>query len=46
VLVGDKSYRHGTTSGVVMKCITLAFGRKILEEIQFDVVLTIMSSEP
>jgi ribonuclease HI len=33
VLVGDKLYRWGATSGVLMKCIPREFGKDILEEI-------------
>jgi hypothetical protein len=34
VLVGDKLYRRGTTSGVLMKCVPREEGTDILEEIQ------------
>jgi hypothetical protein len=33
VLVGDKLYRRGATSGVLMKCIPQDEGKDILEEI-------------
>jgi hypothetical protein len=33
VLVGDKLYRRGTTSGVLMKCVPWEEGKDILEEI-------------
>ena len=33
VLVGDQLYRRGTTSGVLMKCISRKEGKDILEEI-------------
>jgi ribonuclease HI len=33
VLVGDKLYRRGTTSGVLMKCVPREEGKNILEEI-------------
>jgi uncharacterized membrane-anchored protein len=33
VLVGDKLYRRGTSSGVLMKCIAREEGKGILEEI-------------
>jgi hypothetical protein len=33
VLVGDKLYRRGTSSGVLMKCIPRQEGKDILEEI-------------
>jgi ribonuclease HI len=33
VLVGDKLYRRGATSGVLMKCVLREEGRDILEEI-------------
>jgi hypothetical protein len=33
VLVGDKLYRWGASSGVLMKCVTLEEGKGILEEI-------------
>jgi hypothetical protein len=33
VLVGDKIYRQGATSGVLMKCIPRDEGKDILEEI-------------
>jgi uncharacterized membrane-anchored protein len=33
VLVGDKLYRRGATSGVLMKCIPRDEGKDILEEI-------------
>jgi ribonuclease HI len=33
VLVGDKLYRHGATSGVLMKCVPREEGKDILEEI-------------
>jgi hypothetical protein len=33
VLVGDKLYRWGTTSGVLMKCVPRKEGKDILEEI-------------
>jgi hypothetical protein len=33
VLVGDKLYRRGATSGVLMKCIPRKEGKDILEEI-------------
>jgi hypothetical protein len=33
VLVGDKLYRSGTTSGVLMKCVPREEGKDILEEI-------------
>jgi ribonuclease HI len=33
VLVGDKLYRRGTTSGVLMKCVPRKEGKDILEEI-------------
>jgi hypothetical protein len=33
VLVGDKLYRWGTTSGVLMKCVPREEGKDILEEI-------------
>jgi hypothetical protein len=33
VLVGDKLYRWGTTSGVLMKCVPRQEGKDILEEI-------------
>jgi hypothetical protein len=33
VLVGDKLYRRGATSGVLMKCVPREEGRDILEEI-------------
>jgi hypothetical protein len=32
VLVGDKLYRRGATSGVLMKCIPREEGKDILEE--------------
>jgi hypothetical protein len=33
VLVGDKLYRWGATSGVLMKCVRWEEGKDILEEI-------------
>jgi hypothetical protein len=33
VLVGDKLYRRATSSGVLLKCITIDEGKEILEEI-------------
>jgi hypothetical protein len=33
VLVGDKLYRRGATSGVLMKCVPREEGKDILEEI-------------
>jgi hypothetical protein len=33
VLVGDKLYRRGTTSGVFMKCVPREEGKDILDEI-------------
>jgi hypothetical protein len=33
ILVGDKLYRQGATSGVLMKCIPQEEGKDILEEI-------------
>jgi hypothetical protein len=33
VLVGDKLYRRGTTSRVLMKCVTRQEGKNILEKI-------------
>jgi hypothetical protein len=33
VLVGDKLYRQGATTGVLMKCIPREDGKDILEEI-------------
>jgi hypothetical protein len=33
VLIGDKLYRRGTSSGVLMKCIPRQEGKDILEEI-------------
>jgi hypothetical protein len=33
VLVGDKLYRRGTSSGVLMKCVSREEGKDILEEI-------------
>jgi hypothetical protein len=33
VLVGDKLYRRGATSGVLMKCVPQEEGKDILEEI-------------
>jgi hypothetical protein len=33
VLVGDKLYRRGTSSGVLMKCVPREEGKRILEEI-------------
>src|SRR5688572_4732893 len=33
VLVGDKLYRKGASSGVLMKCVTIEDGQEILEEI-------------
>jgi hypothetical protein len=33
VLVGDKLYRRGTSSGVLMKCVPREEGNGILEEI-------------
>jgi hypothetical protein len=33
VLVGDKLYRWGATSGVLMKCVPRKKGKDILEEI-------------
>ena len=33
VLVGDRLYRWGASSGVLLKCITPEEGQKILEEI-------------
>jgi hypothetical protein len=33
VLVGDKIYRRGATSGVLMKCVSREEGKDILEEI-------------
>jgi hypothetical protein len=33
VLIGDKLYRQGTTSGVLMKCVSREEGKDILEEI-------------
>jgi hypothetical protein len=33
VLVGDKLYRWGATSGVLMKCVPREEGKEILEEI-------------
>jgi hypothetical protein len=33
ILVGDKLYRRGTTSGVLMKCVPPKEGKDILEEI-------------
>jgi hypothetical protein len=32
VLVKDKLYRRGATSGVLMKCVPLEEGKNILEE--------------
>ena len=37
VLVGDKLYRRGTSSGVLMKCITREDGKDILEEIHKEI---------
>jgi hypothetical protein len=33
ILVGDKLYKWGATSGVLMKCVPRAEGKDILEEI-------------
>ncbi|RLN03291.1 retrotransposon protein, putative, Ty3-gypsy subclass [Panicum miliaceum] len=33
VIVGDKLYKRGTSSGVLMKCVPNAWGRNILLEI-------------
>jgi hypothetical protein len=33
ILVGDKLYRQGATSGVLMKCILQDEGKDMLEEI-------------
>jgi hypothetical protein len=33
VLVGDKLYRRGATSGVLMKCVPREEGKDIFEEI-------------
>jgi hypothetical protein len=33
ILVGDKLYRQGTSSGVLMKCVPRDEGKGILEEI-------------
>jgi uncharacterized membrane-anchored protein len=33
ILVGDKLYRWGTTSGVLIKCVPREVGKDILEEI-------------
>jgi hypothetical protein len=33
ILVGDKLYKRGTTSGVLMKCVPREEGKDILEEI-------------
>jgi hypothetical protein len=33
VLVGDKLYKHGSASGVLMKCVRTKEGREILQEI-------------
>ena len=35
VLVGDRLYRQGASSSVLLKCITPEEGQKILEEIHF-----------
>jgi hypothetical protein len=37
VLVGDKLYRRGASSGVLMKCVPQEEGKGILEEIHKDV---------
>jgi hypothetical protein len=37
ILVGDKIYRRGTTSGALVKCVPWEEGNDILEEIHKDV---------
>jgi hypothetical protein len=44
VLVGDKLYRRGAISGVLMKCISREEGKEILEEIHKCVCGNHMSS--
>jgi ribonuclease HI len=44
VLVGDKLYRWGTTSGVLMKCVPSEKGKDILEEIHKGVCGNLASS--
>jgi hypothetical protein len=44
VLVGDKLYRQGATSGVLMKCIPQDDGKEILEEIHKGVYVNHASS--
>jgi len=39
VLVGDRLYRWGASSGVLLKCITPEEGQKILVEIHSGVVV-------
>ena len=39
VLVGDRLYRQGASSGVLLKCITPEEGQKILVEIHSGVVV-------
>jgi hypothetical protein len=33
VLVGDKLYKHGSATGILMKCVPLEEGKEILQEI-------------
>jgi hypothetical protein len=44
VLVRDKLYRRGATSGVLMKCVPREEGKDILEEIHKGVCSIHMSS--
>jgi hypothetical protein len=44
VLVGDKLYRRGATSGVLMKCVPREEGKDILEEIHKGVYDSYTSS--
>jgi ribonuclease HI len=44
VLVGDKLYRRGATSGVLMKCVPREEGKDILEEIHKGVCVNHTSS--
>jgi hypothetical protein len=44
VLVGDKLYRRGASSGVLMKCVPKQEGKDILEEIHKGICGNHMSS--
>jgi hypothetical protein len=44
VLVGDKLYRRGATSGVLMKCVPREEGKDILEEIHKGVCVMTVNS--